>query len=295
MITGLKKLKRGWRAFSGEEGTCGEMRVRDLRKTANDPRQLTYLSDDFVLADVPVAVGRRNGFPMGAGIDPFELAVKRALGVPDPESVITEVLQMYYSLVTPENASEWMGIEANGAPELAKSPPWGKVYPWQEVSISDRIEGARKWVRKQNKREGLTGTVAEGYPHFGPVSEAKLKIEVKRILRLFRAIQDCGYVRSNAHDGDILGTVLVGESDDWRWIAETGQHRAAAAAGLGFEKIPVRFHRAVYRVDVSAWPNLSSGVFTEGAAGRVFDNLFDGVIPDVQNPWLAWVDKLHKT
>ncbi len=260
--------------------------IRDLRAECNDPRQLVYLHEKRVIADVAIKDGRRNGFPLGCGVDPFEAAVAEAWKNGESGHTIEKILGMYYSSVQPKNASEWLGLESGESAILENAPPWGRVLPWQTYSVDERVRSVEAATRKQNRREGISLAISDGYAHFGPVSKKKLKMEAKRLWRTARSIKEKGYQRHDGHDGDILATVLVSDDGSWKWLAETGQHRVGVLAGLGFDRIPDRFHRSVYRVDASIWPNVLSGVFSEKDALETFDRIFYASPSDIRAPWL---------
>ena len=111
-----------------------------------------------------------------------------------------------------------------------------------------------------------------GVSFYGPVTEAKLSLEHRRLDKLHNAIQRNGY-DCNAY-GDIEGYVL-NNGRQAVFFVRGGKHRAAVLSALGHERIPVAFRssfpRMVHAVDAERWPLVRSGAIDITLAKDIFN------------------------
>ena len=261
----------------------------DLRSTTNDPRSLIYHAgkQPTVLIDAPVKWGYAlAAFPLNAeGCHPFIYAIRKAKSSSQPCDTIRAVLRCYYESVQPSNAAQWLGLDPESAPQLQAQPPWARIFPWRSSSISARRRGIESAARFDNRQAGANLSIRDGWKAFGPVSEAVLNIETQRLLRLYESIKHHGLLRNNEFGGDIRGIALV-NGDNWRWMqGGCGAHRAPVLSAMGFETIPVRIYRVVFRKHVDLWPQVVSGVYSRENALRVFDRVFQHHVPPIADPW----------
>ena len=261
----------------------------DLRDEANDPRALLYHGKPrSVLIDAPVNTGYAlDSFPLDPnGPHPFIRAVREGCDSEYPRQAIAEVLREYYSVVQPESAAEWLGLSERDVPEFDEVPGWMRIFPWRNVSLSTRRKAIERVARRENKKHGVDAGADAGWRAFGPVSEEVLQVEVERLYRLMKSISENGLLRHNEPHGDIRAVALVNESGEWHWQTDWGgQHRVAALTAMGYERLPVRIWRVVFRDHVSHWPKVSSGFYTENAALDIFDRIFHRQIPPSVQPW----------
>ena len=101
----------------------------DRRDVCNDPRQILYYGGSHVIINVPVEKGRRKIFPVTADWDPFYCALQLCDRHGGDTQVLHRVLSAYYSMVQPQNALQWLGLEYEDAPQLAQAPPWAAPPP----------------------------------------------------------------------------------------------------------------------------------------------------------------------
>lgn len=174
----------------------------------------------------------------------------------------SDTLRAYYAKVQPDDIASLYGLNRlNRAGE--QMPPW--EIPWFY-----RIE--------RNPPPGEAGlNAAEGFSLFGPVTEAKLQSEVRRLRSVAASIRDNGY-RPDLY-GHIEGNFLTDE-DRIVFYVRGGKHRAAALVHVGFANIPVRIRttwpRAIYRSGAPHWPLVSGGQMERTVAEQIFDCYLNG-------------------
>jgi hypothetical protein len=145
----------------------------------------------------------------------------------------------------------------------------------------------RSITLKENNQKGVHETTSKGgWNITGPVSEKKLYVETSRLIDLYESISKNGFEINSSPDGDINVVALILESNEWKLIVQSGQHRFAVLIALGYVKIPVRVISVVHRKDSSIFPNVLSGLYTENEALRIFDRFYCGQSPDIFKKWL---------
>ncbi len=97
--------------------------------------------------------------------------------------------------------------------------------------------------------------------------------DFERLSKVVHSIQSSGY-RGHAYlDGDIEVEALV-TGDSFRFHVLNGNHRAAALSALGWQSIPVRVRRLVFREEFAFWPKVQDGTFSPREALAIFDRFF---------------------
>ena len=265
----------------------------DVRKGSNDPRALSYHSvAQPVLIEAPLYRGYGLDWfrltPWSA--HPFICAIRRAKSTDTPDLALQATLSTYYSEVCPRSASEILDLSPGVAPELDKNPPWARVFPWDSASVSKRRQTIKEAAKIDTKEYGKSLDIDHGWKAIGPASKQLINVEYRRLKRLWISMQNDGYKRNNEPGGDIRATVLMSDERPWTWHVDWGgQHRAAVAAALGIETVPVRIWRVVRLSDIDIWPNVERGLFSENHARRLFrlitsEDEFPRIIED-------WVQK----
>ncbi len=214
---------------------------------------------------------------------PFVIATKQALNSKDPKQSIRNILEIFYQSYQPDSAASLLSIEENS--KLNQEPAWAAVMPWNHESLYIWKNNQQKSALIQNSKLGLTIGLKDGWSWCGPVSDKKLNIEVERLYNVFNSIKENGYKRDSSQDGDIQTYALINK-DDWVLQTQTGQHRSAVLSGLGYDQIPTRVTKTIYRSQVDYWPNVISGLYSRETALAIFDNVFNGKTPNIANNWL---------
>jgi|LSQX01.1.fsa_nt_gb tetratricopeptide (TPR) repeat protein len=175
------------------------------------------------------------------------------------------VLKRYYEHFRPKNLEEALFGKRGRAPWLGRG--W-IGFPWY-------WDKSLKLAFVQEPGETRPG----GNHHFGPNTDEFGVAELRRLIHLYTLIKENGYQPELFSDGYISGYLLI-RGDDYRFVVSEGQHRIAAIAALGYEKIRCRFtvkehySRAVVWDDVKRWPQVANGVYSRNIAMKIFEQFF---------------------
>jgi hypothetical protein len=264
----------------------------NLRETTNHPLSLRY-SEIYSAAILngKLEHGRAQPGLNTKNSTPFVIAARKAVHYGINKSgavnVIADCLGKYYEMVQPLNAAQWLGLNDTSHQKLLDSPPWAGVFPWRARSLESYQSAYENAALSENMAVGREMGISDGWLFCGPVSESKILIEAERILHVLKCIDKQGYIRSDESDGDVKATVLVNEKHEWRWLITAGNHRASAAAALGYESIPIRANLVISRSDSIYWKHVVEGLFTQDEALTVFDNFFNGEPIALLGSWFA--------
>lgn len=281
--------RNGLGKLNGMLGRAGLRLVRkdsavfDLRRETDDPVEAAYRAGmrpfviEMALADCRILPGL--AFPcVAGGGNPFvETLLAFAAGAAgDYEN---SPLPQFYRDWRPQSAAVVLGL-GDAVPGLSAAPPLGFVLPWSSLTPK---QAEARWVgmiEADNREHGAGADAAAGWKGWGPVSDAVGRLEYRRLVGVYESIRQSGYRRSDEDNGDIKAAVLC-RGGVHVVLVTAGHHRAAAAAALGMQTVPVRIDNAlVRREDVRHWPNVRSGLYGEAAALALFDRLFEGRQPE---------------
>jgi hypothetical protein len=260
----------------------------DLRKIHNNPLIYSYLFGHSIIIEADISRVRRYFFNHQA--DPYIIAVKAEKNQETEFNKINRILGNYYKTIAPKNPSEFLGLPFRENFALNNAPVWAIPLPWEISNVNEEVEKMKSIQLKENKQKGVNETISKGgWNITGPVSEKKLYVETNRLIDLYESISKNGFERNSSPDGDINVIALIGESNEWKLIVQSGHHRFAVLIALGYVKIPVRVISVVHRKDISIFPNVLSGLYTEDEALKIFDKFYCGQIPDIFKKWLEIV------
>jgi hypothetical protein len=266
--------------------------ARDVRHLTNDPRCFHYVSGEPVI-DVAVQLGTICTGPLASPYSAFVLAARRGIerqtraGVVDS---VRDVLANFYGKSTPGDWPDWRGIAPEDCEGFAGLPSGIGWVPWTEGKPN--AESYRLAIASGNARLGFPGDHHDGWPSIGPVSERRLSFETDRIVAVIRSMTDRGFTRNDAWDGDVRADILMDEDGSWRWWTTDGHHRAAVAAAMGLDTIPIRIRGLARVSEVDVWPKVLDRSMTQAGA-MAFFNLFrdDDRWPTCYDAWRDWVDR----
>jgi hypothetical protein len=168
-------------------------------------------------------------------------------------------LRRYYERHVPRNVFEQHFLPT---PADGRAPPSG--LPWFEEVPPMPVHG-----------EAGLGPEHGDQAH-GPVSEAKLHLEARRLDRVLASIQREGF-RPELW-GYPHGCFMLHTDGRWVFAIRSGFHRVAAMTHLGFPAISVTFShdaaRFVEASDVAVWPMVRDGRMTVEGATAIFSQYF---------------------
>ncbi|CAA0102437.1 Uncharacterised protein [Zhongshania aliphaticivorans] len=184
-------------------------------------------------------------------------------------------MERHYTSFQPQSMAVVLGLADS---ESSKLHPDAAVLPWWAAADQSNwrnMDAQQRRLRyKYPKRYGLDANVDYGCQFYGPVSKGVGELEYQRHVKTHQLILKNGYL-PYMH-GHLTGQFLVSEND-WVWVCHKGNHRYVSLLALGLERIPVVFNSkpgssvVVQRNDVSHWPNVTNGLFSEDEALQVFD------------------------
>lgn len=257
--------------------------VIDLRGETVHPLAMAYTAVKLgamptLLMDIPTSRCRTQLWnTLEAGRNPF---VKTIIEYGDNKSTRyqTSALKTYYNSYVPRNAAEV--IRLNNHQMLKQIPPGGYILPWDNQSVEDTIKIRERVAQNENRKEGNQMGLWAGHTDFGPVNDQKGEIEFSRLVKISDHIKKQGFIeKPYMPDGGIKGYFLIGENDDWCFIVKSGKHRAYALSALGYTSIPVVLDAGLQILkrthDLSFWPQVRNGVFSEKEASTVANNILD--------------------
>ena len=258
----------------------------DLRYKHNDPRLFLYYGKKPLFINVRIELGRIRFFPLSKKTNPFVYAVSETFNEKDTFNVLKSCLQQYYSLVQPENAYDWFGLEKKDTPLLSGVPAWFAPEPWEVSTVDQKRRSMERVSKSESKKCGKKLSASHGSKVFGPVTSEKLHTETVRFHKTMLSIESSGFCRHDGADGDIEALVFVREDGQWRWQVSRGLHRLVVLTALCWRQIPLRVKNVVYRQDADTWPNVLSGLYTKDGALKLFDRIFDGELPALLQRWI---------
>lgn len=289
-----KQIKSLLEVFGYRLFRIDSLRPVDVRQGNNNPKQFFYYGGRPVLIDAPTTLGRIRFFSLSKECNPFVYAVSVALNEVDTLNTIESVLHKYYSLVKPENAHDWLGLNAKDAPLLSEVPVWSVPEPWKLADIGQKRSSIQNVAINESRQTGHALDISHGEKCFGPVTKEKLSIETTRLHNVMLSIQHNGWQRHDGYDGDIEAVVFMRDECRWCWQVSRGLHRVAVLSALGWQNIPLRVNAIVWRSDADIWPNVVSGLYTKIGALKLFDRISDGALPPIVQPWTEEVQRMTK-
>ena len=111
---------------------------------------------------------------------------------------------------------------------------------------------------------------------FGPLEPSRGQAEFDRLIKTYHSIRDHGY-QPNTY-GHVTG-YFMGDDTNHRFVIGSGNHRVAALAVLGSERIEIRLHShpaSVHQDQLSLWTRAEGGPFSASTAKALFDHFLYG-------------------
>jgi hypothetical protein len=255
--------------------------VPDLRGVVHQPSQVPFHTARPALLDVPLRCCRTllANLPLD-GSHPF-VATLRAYARDECRGYFSSPLKRFYDAWQPRTVADLLGIDRSRASSrFLHAEPSHATPPWSALCPDAHHRMAVQATVADNRAAGHRLPYEHGVCNHGPVTDHKGRLEFERLVWIHDRIRDRGYHRSNHDDGDICGTILL-RGRESRVLIHRGQHRAAAVAALGYERIPIRLTPIpICRNKVTRWPNVENGLYQIEEALAIFDLIFEGVVPD---------------
>jgi len=208
-------------------------------------------------------------------IDALQTLSSEDLGHDSALELLKSEMKKFYTEFQPANAFEILGLDEEKSHTLETFEPYALTLPWDNAGPVKERKAKMRSIREENAVLNVDAGEDAGWAWSGPVSDEKLEVEARRLMNVYRSIQEQGYCRSDEPDGDIRVNLLFDESyNHATWQARVGQHRAIALAALGYEEITCRISKVIVKSEVEKWHNVRNGLYDEQLAIAVFDRIF---------------------
>jgi hypothetical protein len=227
-----------------------------------------------------------SGVPYGYDSPhPYVQALRTYLEQGD-DAAAKEVLSFYWSAWRPGNAAEYLRLDpARADPLLKSSPPAPVILPWTHVAAIDYLR-RQKWMEREDYRR----LVDSGCPPVrccGPKPTWFIESRYKNLVDLCKSIRTDGY-RDYIASAPVKAYCLI-RGRSVRYVLINGQHRLSVLSALGHTTASVLVNSPrswrpvpprVRADDVEAWPFVRERIMSAQDARRIFDIVFDGIVPE---------------
>jgi hypothetical protein len=175
------------------------------------------------------------------------------------------LLASFFEEFRPKSVGEALFGHADRSPHpLGRIPPEATPLIW---TLPRRLAA--------HSGDLIPPTRGDGF-NYGPISEAKLISEHRRLLRLTSSIQKHGY-RPLDHGRGLIEGYFLASPNDYRFVPTEGRHRIVVLRALGYESIPVipRFGLAtIHSSDLRRWTSGSRRIYSPAALELLFSRFF---------------------
>jgi hypothetical protein len=184
-----------------------------------------------------------------------------------------EILNNFYSCVTPQTLAEWTGVDLENK-ALALAHPRDVPMPWIDRSLEENASLARQVARRELERGRVADPDVEARTFWnviGPLSAVQIEFELARLESLTHSMRRSGFRQPRGVKDIVVVRRFVDESDRTWWSVAAGNHRVAVAAALGFTSLPFQVLQTIRRGDAGSLPGVKRGYFSEDEAKAFFD------------------------
>jgi hypothetical protein len=221
-------------------------------------------------------------------LDPAIFAIRTSLDFglsgKDLYENVLSTLKEHKSLTGCKNAAEKLGIDTE-ATLLSEYPAWAAVNPWDSQNMKENFIQFPHAVKRNRSANGLSIETNDPEEIMRIDQDLSLPSHAMQYSTLTEKIKKNG-LRYGDRYGYVTAEILV-KNDKVRWKpGGEGNHRAAVAAALGYESIPVLVTKVIHAGDIKFWPNVLNGSFSESSAKIIFENIFNAKPPDFQDGWI---------
>jgi len=274
--------------------------LRDIKDI--NPVQLGYLSEGLsYFISVPVNKIIHMEY-MSFGLDsnsrsPFLGTMLNYLN--GDQSYEGSLLEKYYQLCRPSSVADFMGIdkpENNNLNDL-DAPYAPRIF--SSDSLEKTMDACEKRTLAENKKISRNKIGLDvGRSLYGPTFPEKGQIEFSRLTKILNSVRKNGYNLDLTGVDSISGVFLLDDTtNNWVVSVNSGQHRVACLAALGYSRIPIHIQiksgfgvlRLSHTKDL---PIVRNGIITRHEADSIFMRKIKKQPPACAYKWLNEADKL---
>ena len=256
-----------------------------LNEKWSSPIELIYKTyKEYILIKVPmhdvryfVFHGHQAGYESNS---PFILTIKEYISG-HAKNYQDSSLYVFYNNYQPSTMIEYLHLDKVENNTLNELPASGAFFPWQDRNPVKRVAERVKEIEKDNKEHKSKLDTDDGDSFYGPVSLEKGQLEYNRLIKTYNSIVTHGF-KVDLKGTNNIGAVILENDHQYRYLINPGQHRVAALSALNYQDITLQVNKnlIVRRSEVSYWPGVVNGYFTEIEALKIFDRIFAGKVPE---------------
>lgn len=196
-------------------------------------------------------------------------------------------LRKYYKHIQFDSIEKLLGIGHIENKEFSQLPPFAMPHLAGAKKPQETLLQLDKMWRKENKFSGLKGGLDLGSAFFGPTQNKKIKIELERLIKVYKSICKDGYKDDFTGVDAVSGYFLV-DGDDWRVLIVSGHHRVACLDALNYRPIAVQVlpfgvAGVIDRNNIEYIPLVQNNYLNKTEILRVFDRVFKGAHPSTDS------------
>ena len=223
-------------------------------------------------------------------LDPAIFAIRNALKKDLSGNLlysdIFSTLKLNHSLSSYKSAAEYLDIDIVKNKELQNYPWWAKVYPWENRTFDDKLKYYPQEVKENRLRNGMKILSNNPDEIMKDDFENSLSSHARQYAELAEKIKKDGF--KYGIDYTHVSAEIFVNRDAYCWkVGLEGNHRIAAAAALGLERIPVNITKIIKLDELKYWPNVKLGYFNEKQAIKIFYSIFDAKPSKIYNKWIS--------
>ena len=187
----------------------------------------------------------------------------------------------YQEWILSQNVATFLGLTPSS--NSRRFPAWATALPWHSTSARANTFLIPKATRRQRRNQDfplprlLHG---KGLMEFDALASAI--IHATQFWELHQSISVNGFDPS-LNDLDPLTAQVLRAGNVTVWVPFSGFHRTVIGSVLGLESLPFRVRSVITESEVSDWPNVRNGSYSELEAMHVFEMLCEGqLLPNHQ-------------
>lgn len=247
----------------------------------DSPIELMYKTHNrYILLEVPIEQIRFmgvHGYNAGKGSQaPFVLTIEDYVKH-NKIKYLDSKLYNFYASFQPKSIAEYLYLETAVNHSINTFSASGVFLPWQDIDPTQKIKQRALEIIHDNKEHKSILGVSSGDPFYGPVSLDKGELEYNRLVKVYRSIFKSGF-KIDLKGKNNINAVVLEKENEYCYFVFSGQHRIAALSVLNYKKVALQIYKGlvVRRSEVSYWPGVTNGYFSESEALAIFDRIFLG-------------------
>ena len=222
-------------------------------------------------------------------IDPaifaIRTALKKDLKGEELYKNILLTLKEHKSLTGYVDLAKYLDIDIDDNQNLKKYPWWAHVYPWESCTFVDKLKYYPQMVKKNRLNNGMKILSNNSEEIMKDDFENSLPSHARQYAEITEQIRNNGFIYSK--DYTSVSAEIFVDKDAFCWkVGLEGNHRIAAAAALGLERIPVNITKVIRLDELKHWPNVKLGYFSEKQAIKIFYNIFNANPSQIHQKWI---------